>query len=172
MKRKNKIILSISLGLILILIAILANHILNEFVFRKIDFEPGSDPTYKIACGGCHFLYPPGLLPSSSWKKILDQLPNHFGEQVPLDSQSRESISKYLQEKGADHSSSKKSGKIMDSLNGNTTLRITEIPIFQKAHQGIKSEVLNRKAIGSLSNCTTCHKKAEQGFYNEVEIPQ
>ena len=171
-KRKNKITIYIFLALILIPIVVFANHILNEYVFKKVDFKLSSDPTYKTSCGGCHFLYPPELLPSSSWKTILDQLSDHFGEQVSLDPKSRESISKYLQENGADRSSSKNSGKIMDSLNGRTTSRITEIPIFKKKHQGIKPEIINRKAIGSLSKCTACHKKAEQGYFNQVEIPQ
>ena len=30
-----------------------------------------NNPTYKEQCGGCHFAYQPGLLPSGSWEKIL-----------------------------------------------------------------------------------------------------
>jgi hypothetical protein len=141
---------------------------------EKIDFQPSSNPTYKTTCGECHFHYPPELLPTGSWRKIVNQLDNHFGEQVPIDPPSKEVISKYLAENGADRSSSEISIKIMKSLKGQTPLRITEIPLFQKKHRGIKPEVLNRKSIGSLSNCIACHKTAEQGNFDEdnVTVPQ
>ena len=140
---------------------------------EKIGFRP-SNPTYKNTCEGCHLSYPPELLPSSSWNLILNRMEDHFGEQVSIDPASKEVLGKYLTENGADRSASKKSVKIMKSLNGQTPFRITEIPYIQKKHRGIKPEVLNRKAIGSLSNCIACHKTAEQGNFNEdnVTIPQ
>ncbi|OGP49815.1 MAG: hypothetical protein A2Y79_02380 [Deltaproteobacteria bacterium RBG_13_43_22] len=140
---------------------------------EKVDFRPASNPLYKNSCGGCHFPFSPGLLPALSWKLILDRLENHFGEQVSIDPRSREEILNYLMENGADRAGSKKSTKIMNSLNGQIPLRITEIPIMQKKHRGIKPEVLSRKAIGSLSNCVACHTTAERGIFNEdfVKIP-
>jgi hypothetical protein len=140
---------------------------------QKIAFQPVSNNAYKTTCEGCHFPYPPELLPGSSWRIILNRLPDHFGEQLSIAPNSRKAIQKYLTENGADRSSSKKSLKIMKSLNGNTPFRITEILYIQKKHRGIKPEVLNRKAIGSLSNCVACHKTAEQGNFDEdsVTIP-
>lgn len=140
---------------------------------EKIDFRPASNTTYKTICEGCHFPYPPELLPGSSWKIIIDRLPDHFGEQVSINPKSQEVISKYLMENGADRSPSKKSFKIMKSLNGQIPLRITEIPYIQKKHRKIKSEIFGRKSIGSLSHCLACHKTAEQGNFNEdfVTIP-
>jgi hypothetical protein len=140
---------------------------------EKVDFIPASNPIYKNSCGGCHFPYPPGLLPAPSWKSILERLENHLGEQISIDSRSREEILNYLMENGADRGGSKKSVKIMDSLKGQIPLRITEIPIMQKKHRGIKPEILSRKSIGSLSNCIACHKTAGQGIFNEdfVKIP-
>ena len=140
---------------------------------EKIDFRSASDPTYRNTCAGCHFPYPPELLPAASWKTILSQTENHFGEKVPMDPKSKEAILTYLSQNGADRSSSKKSIKIMKSLNGQTPLRITEIPYIQKKHRGINSEIFGRKSIGSLSNCTACHRTAKQGNFNEdfVTIP-
>ncbi len=40
--------------------------------------------TYKEACGACHFVYQPELLPSGSWVKILANLEDHFGETIAL----------------------------------------------------------------------------------------
>ena len=140
---------------------------------EKTDFIPAANPIYKNSCGGCHFPYPPGLLPGLSWKLILDRLENHFGDQVSIDPRSREEILKYLQDNGADRGGSKKSIKIMSSLHGQNPIRITEIPIIQKKHRGIKAEILNRKSIMSLSNCSACHQTAVQGIFDEdfVKIP-
>jgi hypothetical protein len=96
----------------------------------------------------------------------------HFGKQVSLDPKSREEILNYLSENGADRSLSKKSIKIMESLNGKTPLRITEIPYIKTNHQGIKPKTFGRKSIGSFSNCIACHH-TPQGNFNEdfVSIP-
>lgn len=104
----------------------------------------------------------------------MDRLENHFGEPVSIDSRSREEILNYLMENGADRGGSKKSIKIMNSLNGRIPLRITEIPIMQKKHREITPEILSRKTIGSLSNCIACHKTARQGIFHEdfVKIPE
>ena len=140
----------------------------------KSHFKPISNQTYKTTCEGCHLAYPPQMLPAYSWKKILDQSDNHFGEQIPVDSKSKETIVKYLSENGADRSSCEKAVKIMKSLKGETPLRITEVPYIRQKHRKIPPEVLNRKTIGSLSNCRACHKTAEQGFFDDhsVVIPR
>ncbi len=78
---------------------------------QKIAFQPASNNAYKTTCEGCHFPYPPELLPGSSWKIILNRLPDHFGEQLSIDPNSRKAIQKYLMENGADRSSSKKSSR-------------------------------------------------------------
>jgi Dihaem cytochrome c len=130
--------------------------------------------TYKENCGGCHFAYPPDLLPASSWKDIVTRSGNHFGESLTLDDASRQEIGKYLKENAADRSRSKKAGKILRSLGGRSPSRITEIPYIVKEHREIVPEVFKRKSIGSLSNCIACHKAADQGQFDDdqVTIPQ
>jgi hypothetical protein len=129
-----------------------------------------TDKTYKNTCGECHMAYPPMLLPSSSWKKIMNLLENHFGEKVSVDSRAREDISRYLIENGADRSSCKKAAKIVKSLNDKVPVRITEVPYIRNEHREIPSKILEREKIGSLSNCLACHKKADQGLFNERDI--
>jgi len=138
------------------------------------DFKPVTSLAYKTTCGGCHMAYLPELLPGPSWEKILNQAEDHFGEKITLDSKVREELLKYLRENAADRSSAQKTRKILGSLEGKTPLRITEVPAFRKKHRKISPEIFNRKTIGSLSNCTACHPKAEQGNFDEddVVIPQ
>lgn len=141
---------------------------------RAIHLTPVTSQTYKEACGACHFVYQPGLLPSGSWVKILSNLKAHFGETVEIDEASRGVIEKYLIDNAAERSQGKRSHKIVRSMKGETPSRITEIPYVRCKHRHIPPEVLTRKAVGSLSNCSACHRTADQGIYDRdrVTIPK
>ena len=131
-------------------------------------------PVYKEFCGDCHFAYQPELLPSASWKRILANLDDHFGEAVEIDDESKRAISDYLTSNGAEKSSAKRAVKIMRSIGTQIPLRITEIKYIKDKHHEIASDILNRESIGSLSNCSACHMTAENGIYDEdnVRIPK
>jgi hypothetical protein len=133
-----------------------------------------NNPTYKEACGACHFVYQPELLPSGSWVKILANLEDHFGQTVELDDDSKRIISDYLKSNGAENSSAKRAVKIVRSIGNQYPVRITDIPYIKEKHGKIPSDVLKRNSIGSLSNCPACHKTAESGIYDDdnVFIPQ
>jgi hypothetical protein len=133
-----------------------------------------NNSSYTDQCGACHFAYQPGLLPSGSWEKIMAGLNDHFGETVEPDSETRKLIGAYLKENAANYSSAKESAKIMKSLGKETPLRITDIPYIRKKHHDITSDILKRKSVGSLSNCSACHKTADRGIYKDdyVEIPR
>jgi hypothetical protein len=133
-----------------------------------------SNPTYREMCGACHFSYQPEFLPSASWRKILNQLTDHFGETVELDDNDRKVIGDYLETNAAEKTSSKRGVKIMRSLGNQTPLRITDISYVRKKHHEISPDVFARKSIGSFSNCAACHRTAEQGVYKDdnVSIPE
>jgi hypothetical protein len=69
--------------------------------------QPVSNPAYKETCGGCHFAYQPGLLPSASWVKLLGSLDDHFGQTLDIDSETLATLTDHLRGNGADKSSSK-----------------------------------------------------------------
>lgn len=133
-----------------------------------------SNSTYTDSCGACHFVYQPELLPAASWKKILGGTDDHFGETVDLDEGARREISEYLASNAAETSSAKIAGKIMGCLGGTTPLRITDNPCFRKEHHAITPQTVQRKSVGSLSNCIACHRTAERGVYDDdnVSIPE
>ncbi len=79
-----------------------------------------NNDTYEQECGACHFAYQPWLLPSGSWEKILEELPSHFGEDILLDEETRNTIDQYLTANAADRVSAKRARKIMKSLRGHT----------------------------------------------------
>lgn len=135
---------------------------------------PVDNEIYKQECGACHFAYQPGLLPTGSWEKILSNLPSHFGEEVPLEIEQKRIISEYLQTNAAETSSAKRARKILESLRGQTPLRITDTPYIREKHHDLNANIFSRQSIGSPSNCIACHPTAEQGNYDDdyVKIPK
>ena len=119
--------------------------------------------------------YPPGLLPTRSWKKLMAGLENHFGDNAELDSETFKSISEFLVSNSADDSNYRRSRKIMRSLsNKDAPIRISKTPYIINKHDEIPDRLIKyNKKVNSLSNCSACHNKAEQGLFSEhgVNIP-
>jgi len=136
--------------------------------------KPVTNQTYKETCGECHFAYQPELLPSASWLKILNQLGDHFGEEIEVESDTIKNISDYLKTNGAENSMAKRSVKIMKSLGNQVPMRITDIPYIREKHHELNPVVFKRESIGSLANCKACHITAEKGIYDDddVKIPR
>lgn len=128
------------------------------------------NPTYTEHCGACHAPYQPDLLPSGSWEKILSNLENHNGTEVAIEPEARTTIAQYLETNSADQSASRRSRKIMRSLNGQTPTRITDVPYIRHQHHDIPIEVFQRKSVGSRSNCPACHPSAERGIFDDDQI--
>ena len=122
---------------------------------------------YKKECGACHFAYQPALLPSGSWKKIIDGLDDHFGDNAILDDATKAEITEYLTKNAAEFSDTKRSYKILRSLDGKEPLRITEVPSIQREHREVSKKTMERKKITSLANCNVCHKGADRGVYGD-----
>ena len=152
--------------------------------FQKVDddkddrdhddyLKPVTNQTYRETCGGCHLAYQPQLMPSGSWQKILNQLDDHFGEEIEIDPDKIKNISEYLKTNSAEKSLSRRSKKIMRSLGGQVPMRITEIPYIRKKHNELDPALFKRKSIESLANCNACHITAENGIYedDDVKIP-
>lgn len=135
---------------------------------------PGTNSAYKETCGGCHFAYQPGLLPSASWAQILASPDDHFGQPLDIDPEALKTLTGYLMESGADKSSNRLSVKIMKSIGGSVPTRIRDVPYIRDKHHEISSAIFSKKSIGSFSNCSACHRTAENGVYDDdfVEIPK
>ena len=136
--------------------------------------KPVSNTIYRQECGACHFAYQPELLPSASWRKLVAALDDHFGESVAFDDGSKSAILDYLTANGAEKSSAKCAVGIMRSLGSDVPSRITDIPYIRKKHRKIAASVLERESISSLSNCSACHRTAEEGIYDDdnVAVPK
>ena len=112
----------------------------------KISLPTVGNSEYKQQCGACHMAYPPELLPSASWRKVVSRLNDHFGEQLEIDPEVKKVIIEYLNTNAADNCNTGLGTRIMRCLGNRTPLRITEIPYIRARHREI------------TSNCSTCHK--------------
>ena len=68
------------------------------FVHAQETEEYQKNPVYIEECGACHLAYPPGLMPSKSWQKMMGGLSDHFGENAELDEETEQLIVRYLQQ--------------------------------------------------------------------------
>ncbi len=125
--------------------------------------------TYKNTCGSCHMAYQAGLLPERSWLKILNS-GGHAGGDISLNREAKAEIEKYLVQNSADNFPSKRSQKILASIGNNAPTRISEIPYIKKKHRDISEGVFARKTVIYRANCSTCHKRADSGIYDDEDV--
>lgn len=133
---------------------------------------PVDNQTYIDECGGCHFPYQPGLLPARSWQKLMSSLDDHFGENAELDAETQKQLTQYAMTNAADHSSYKRSVKIMRSLReSDAPLRITRTPYIMHKHDELSAkQVTGNPRVKSLSNCQACHAKPETGSFSDDDV--
>lgn len=138
----------------------------------RIDFSPVSNQPYQTECGSCHFAFQPGLLPQRSWKKIMSELDNHFGDSAELEAAVNQTILNYLTTHSAENSTALRSQHLSESLKATETpIRITDTLYFRRKHNEIPDQLVKgNPATGSFSNCDTCHRHANQGLYNEQDV--
>lgn len=152
-----------------------AVSILNAQEKVKIDVRPVDNQTYKKECASCHFGYQPGLLPSSSWEYIMQNLENHYGSDASISAQNHKEILEYVLANSSEKAQNyKRSAKLTQSLRDGVLYKsITKIPYHQKKHRDLKPWMWEQKEVRTLANCSACHKKADLGSFSKrsVDIP-
>ena len=156
----------------LILLLTLATISFADSYSSKPDVAPVKNDLYIKECGSCHFPYQAGLLPSSSWNKIMANLNNHFNSDASLDDKTFQILSKYLNENSAEKSLDyKRSYKIMASLRENQIPdSISTTPYIIQKHREIRKDLITQKEVKGLFNCIACHTTADKGIYGERDI--
>ena len=150
-----------------------------------------NDVLFLDECGACHLAYQPELLPKASWKKIMSNLKNHFGDDVELTPKKHYALSRFIYKKSADHFKLKpgqkakvnknpyykrggeqpyRSKMILASLKGATPIRVTEVPYIKEVHKGVNKDIFKRMTIKSFANCEACHLSADGGLYYKPHI--
>ena len=116
--------------------------------------------------------YQAGLMPADSWKKIMGNLSQHFGDNAELDTETNRKILTFLVENSADSASSSLSKKFarVSNTDGVPT-RISKLPYFLKEHYELPKSIFTiSPELSSFSQCEACHSRAQTGSFNEHEI--
>ena len=152
---------------LLVLLAVPARSLLAEEGLRlpAIDHAP-----MLQECGACHMVFPPQLLPTRSWEKIMGGLADHFGEDANLAEPVRADIAAYLVAHAADAPGTEAGDCFLHRLEPtDIPLRITETPFWARAHGEIAADRFASADIKFRSNCIACHKTADRGEFFEPE---
>jgi hypothetical protein len=118
-------------------------------------------PGYQQECAACHLAYPPALLPAESWRRLMSDLPRHFGTDASLDAGTAQAISTWLIANAG-------TGRRLRGAPPQD--RITTSAWFVHEHDEVPATSWKRPAVKSASNCAACHARAEQGDFNEHDV--
>jgi cytochrome b len=122
------------------------------------------NPTYASECGACHMPFAPTLLPAASWKLLMANLDQHFGEDASLDAGVAANISDWLASHSAESADSKPANRFR-MVNPAAPFEITATPFWQRAHRSIPAETFSQSPINSKANCQACHADARSGAF-------
>jgi hypothetical protein len=113
---------------------------------------------YVQECAACHVAYPPGMLPASSWGRLMGGLDKHFGTDASLDVQDVQRLGQWLQ---SNADGRRKAGAAAPED------RITRTAWFEREHRHIEVATWRLPSVRSAANCTACHTGADKGRYSE-----
>lgn len=131
-------------------------------------YAPVADPVVREECGSCHMAFAPSMLPASSWKRMMTDLGNHFGDDASVDAQTAARISRYLVANAADTGGRRYAGKLLRGVAlDNAPLRITELPKWVREHREVSAREWRHKEVRSKANCVACHSEAARGYYDD-----
>jgi len=122
-------------------------------------------PKYSQECAACHIAYSPALMPAASWRRIMGNLPKHFGTDASLDAATVKELSGWINS----HAGTYKRVREEPPQD-----RITRTAWFVRKHDEVSAAAWKLPAVKSASNCIACHTTAEKGDFNEhnVRIPR
>jgi len=130
---------------------------------------------YMKECGSCHMAFPPNTLPAESWKGMMANLKDHFGDDATIDDAATKEIEEFLVRNAAETSPEEAARKFIRSIGTKPPpARISDIPYWKEKHKPIAQAIYQRSSIKSRINCVACHKLAEYGSFedNDIRIPR
>lgn len=120
---------------------------------------------YVQECAACHVPFPPSMLSSGSWQRIMQGLSRHFGTDASVEPAVRDEIAAWLVSNAG-------TGRRTEPSPSQD--RITRSAGFVREHDEVPAAAWTRAPVGRPSNCAACHPRAEQGDFNEhdARIPR
>jgi hypothetical protein len=121
-------------------------------------------PKYPQECASCHLAYPPGLLPAASWRRLMGDLPHHFGVDASLEPATLKELSAWLEANAAGFRKARRESAPPPED------RITTSAWWVREHDEVAPATWTLPAVKSPSNCAACHRAAERGNFDEHDI--
>jgi len=152
----------------------LALPMVSQNALAEGAFPPVTNADVLRECSDCHVLYRPEMLPAASWRAIMGDLSNHFGEDASLDDALRAEIETYLTANASDVSTHRRAQKFLKGVDlTNPPKTVTTTPRFVRKHDELDPAVFTSKGVGSKARCDACHMGAKDGVFDEdnVKIP-
>jgi len=137
----------------------------------KINILPQqTSAAYAQACASCHMLYAPSTLPARSWKKMMGELDNHFGDNAELELAVSQEVTTYLQAYAADKVENIYAQPMLALLKAeDIPLQAKDTMYFQLLHDVVKPAMVEGNPdVRSFSRCDTCHHEAKVGRFNKL----
>ena len=148
------------------LVAVAAGSAMPAFADHA--FPKVANETVLNECTDCHLAYQPQMLPRRSWQKLMEGLADHFGEELSLDSETRDEVLGYLLENAADSGKRRKGRTFMKGLGRqDAPIRITETPRWRRNHHELADRVWADPRVEFKGQCEVCHTEAERGRYDD-----
>lgn len=134
----------------------------------------GHNPVYAKECGACHTPHHPSLLPASSWRLVMANLQDHFGDDASLPEDKRQAIETWLAGSSNLGWDTKAGQRIPATLKPDQPMRITESAFWTRRHRDIPENVFKSKLVGGKANCQACHVDAARGAFSRggIAIPE
>lgn len=148
---------SIAAGTAIVLMALASAHADSGRVMPRN--VPGA---YTQECAACHTAYSPGLLPATSWGRIMAGLGKHYGTDASLDAATVQQLSQWLQTNAGTYK------RVSEEPPQD---RITRSAWFERKHRKIDPPVWKLPSVKSAANCAACHTGADQGNFNDLRMP-
>lgn len=126
-------------------------------------------PAYQDECGSCHHAFHPSLLPAASWKTVMDNLGDHFGDDATLNPELTATLAAHLIAHAAETSDSKAANRLRE-VDAEHPLRITAAPFWRATHRALPDAAFAAKAVGGKTNCAACHGDAAGGRFADQAI--
>jgi hypothetical protein len=138
--------------------------------FADDRFPPIASEVVRSECSDCHIAYQPEMLPQRSWRRLMNGLADHFGEELSLDEEAAQQVLRYLLDNAADKSGTKGARKFLRGLrSGDIPLRITDTPRWKDKHHELPERVWSDPRLAFKGDCGVCHTEAERGLYDDDE---
>ncbi len=146
-----------------LLLGLMASATLADVALADDERRPRAPllPKFQQECGTCHTAYPPGMLPAASWRRIMNNLPRHYGTDGSLDPATQKDLSVWINANAGAYR------KVREEPPED---RITRSLWFVREHREISAATWKLPAVKTAANCSACHTQADRGSFNEREI--